>query len=503
MTSHPSNRNFALPIVEKGGTNQNKLDFPLISRATLLVAVFLGIVAVFEIGIPSVIMLFLSMFIFLPLISKTVVSPLPALMALIVYIPYSKAISGNLGGIIPGLNFTTVLMMIVVLGLYLRSRAIPLESPEPLERSFRNVILLFCIFGALAVIHTIIACADCTLFEEVVFYKRWLDPFLVFFLFSYLVRTPEEGKTLIYLMVVSLTIIGIGSIWLHHVTAEQDHLVRLRGLEDQSNQMGAFYSNYMFFILGFLFMKGIGSIRKGLFALGAWGFLLGLFATMSRGDMLGLVGGLLLFFFLRNRLLLLVIMTGIAFLAINIQFLPEGLRARVERSAVVHNDPYNMDHSTQLDASARTRLAIWTGAVRMIMDHPVEGVGLKMFPQYIYDYVPHNEETSHLDLLHRDGHNAYLMVAAEMGLPAFIVFLALLVYMIRIPLQSYRTSPDPFWKAVSVSTLCAVASLIITNMFGSRLISLILTGYLWGTFAILLKLPKWTANQIVENTGTE
>jgi O-antigen ligase len=114
-----------------------------------------------------------------------------------------------------------------------------------------------------------------------------------------------------------------------------------------------------------------------------------------------------------------------------------------------------------------------------------------MFPEYIYQYVPHNEETDRLPLRHRDGHNAYLMIGAEMGVPALLLFLLLLLYMFRIMWRAYRASPDPYWKTVSVCGLCAVTSLVLTNLFGSRVISLVLAGYLWALLAILLKVPKW------------
>ncbi|MHB1605952.1 MAG: O-antigen ligase family protein [Leptospirales bacterium] len=459
------------------------------------VAVLLGFEAFFSVGIPRIILLPLSAVIFISLAMKSVGSPLPAMMALIVYIPYAKAVSGNMGGAIPGLNYTTVLMLIVIMGMYSRSQGTHMEDPLPLERSFRKMVFLFCLLGAISVLHTDVVFAQWSIFTAIVDYKRWIDPFLVFFLFSYLIRTREEGKVIIYLMAVSMVIVGIGSLWEHHVIAGRSHRIRLKGIAGQANQMGAFYANYMFLILGFLTMKGIGSFKKSVFALGFWGCLLGLFATESRGDALALVGGMMLFFFLRSKLLFFGVVAGIAFLAINIQFLPSGLRARIQHT-VTHRDQYGFANPDgQLDVSAQTRLALWSGAANMILHHPFMGVGYKMFPEYIFQYVPHNEETARLRLHHRDGHNAYLMIGAEMGIPTLLMFLLLLVFMIRIGLRSYRASRDPFWKTISISALCAILSLMMTNMFGSRVISLVLAGYLWALLAILLKVPKWEAEE--------
>ncbi|MHB1926788.1 MAG: O-antigen ligase family protein [Leptospirillum sp.] len=469
------------------------LDFsiPFVPWPYYAITIVLGFDAFFSIGIPRLVLLPLSAVLFISLAIKSVGSPLPAMMALIVYIPYAKAVAGNMGGFLPGLNYTTALMFIVILGMYSRVQGTQMETPLPLEAAFRRQVIFFCVVGAISVIHTDVVFAGWSVFTAIVDYKRWVDPFLVFFLFSYLVRTREEGKVLIYLMAVSMVVVGIGSLYEHHALAERSHRIRLKGIAGQANQMGAFYANYMFLILGFLWMKGLSSVKKSVFALGFWGCLLGLFATESRGDALALVVGMLVFFFLKNRLLFFGVIAGIAFLAVNIQFLPSGLRARIQHT-VVHRDPYGFSHSSgQLDASARTRLALWQGAANMIISHPILGVGYKMFPEYIFQYVPHNEETARLPLSHRDGHNAYLMIGAEMGVPALLLFLILLLFMFRIMWRAYRAAPDPFWKTVSVCGLCAMSSLVLTNMFGSRVISLVLAGYLWALLAILLKVPKW------------
>ena len=481
------------PLSVKGlPANGEYFDFslPSIPWAYYAIAILLGFEAFFSFGIPRLILLPLSAIIFITLLSKSIRSPLPAMMAMVIYIPYAKAISGNMGGLIPGLNYTTVLILIVIIGTLSRSRDTEKVPSIPLESSFRRIVLLFCAFGAFSVLHTEIV-YQWPISHAIVEYKRWIDPFLIFFLFSYLVRSQEEAKLLLYLMAISLVIIGIGSLWEHHTLAIKHHRVRLGGIAGQANQLGAFYTNYLFILLGFFFMKGIGRIKRGFFALGFWGCLLGLFATQSRGDALAFVVTIIIFFFFKSRPLFFGIILGIIFLAVNIQFLPSGLRARIQHT-VVHRDSYGFTSSSGiLDGSARTRLALWEGAINMIETHPVFGVGYKLFPEYIYDYVPHNDETAGLPLKKRDGHNAYLMIGAELGLPALITFLVILGYMIRIMYVAWRASPDPFWKTISISGFCSVLSLMMTNMFGSRVISLVLAGYLWGMLAIMLKVPRW------------
>ncbi len=473
---------------------------PKISWPYYVIALLLGTLAALDTGIPSAIMFPLSALIFFGLFLKSLIQPIYVLMALIIYIPYAKVVAGNMGGAVTGLNFTTALMLIAIIGLYSRNQVgTDVEPPLPLEKTFRSLVILFCLIGAISVLHTDISSSGMSIGDSIVDYKRWLEPFLVFFIVTYLVREEEEARTIIYLMAFTMVIVGIGSIWERHELENRSHLVRLAGIAGQANTMGAFYANYIFVILSYLVLKGWGLLRKSFFALGFWGCLLGLFTTESRGDALGMAGGILMFSFIRSRLAFVGIVAGLIFLALNIQFLPAGLRSRVERT-VVHQNSYGLSTSTKLDPSARTRLALWKGAVRMIEAHPIFGVGYMMFPQFIYQYVDHNEETADLDLRGRDGHNAYLMIGAEMGIPALLVFLTLIFFMFRITIRSYRASHDIYWKTISACSTASVTSLVITNMFGSRVISLILSGYLWALLAILLKVPKWSKIR-TENAG--
>ena len=454
------------------------------------VVVFMGVVSAFDIGVPTSVLLVLSAGVFFSLLQKSLTSPVYGLLGLVAFIPYSKAIAGNLGGMIPGMNYTTVLTVITLIGFFSTSSRLTKYPVLPLESNFRNLVLFFCLIGGFSIIHTDIVNSSFSIGSTLVSYKRWLDPILVFFLCSFLVQEEEDAKKILYMMAFTLMVIGFGTYWQRHELDEHSSYVRFIGIAGQSNTMGAFYANYSFVMIGFLVMKKVKKLHKGVILLGLIGCLLGLFATQSRGDALGFVAGMLLFFFFRNKLQFLTFIAVIIFVAFNPHFLPGGLKQRVERTIQQQsNDGFAV--KKQLDASARTRLALWKGAVRMIADNPIMGVGYKMFQTFIYGYVDHNEETAGLELKGRDGHNAYLMIGAEMGLPALFVFLTILGFMFRIAWKSYRASPDLYWKTVSVCVLCSVGSLAVTNMFGSRVFSLILTGYLWALVAILLKMPRW------------
>jgi len=478
--------------------NTPGIEVPTLSLTITSIACILGFIASFDLSVPRPIMLLGSLLIFVPLFFKSLQYPLPSLIALIVYIPYSKAVSGNLGGAITGLNFTTVIMLLCFLSVSSVARKGAPLTVLPKERSFRRLLIFFCALGAFSVIHTDISSSGFGPLSALVDYKRWLDPFLVFFVISYLVKTEEEGRLLVTVMVMSLVIIGLGTFEEHRINGMAHHLVRLTGIAQQANQMGAFYSNYLLIMIAFFMMKGLGLRWRFFLFFGLGGCLLGLFMTESRGDALSMAIALMFFFFVRSRILFLGIVALLAVAILNAQYLPGGLGTRLQRT-IVHQDMNSLDQTTTLDASARTRLALWTGAIAMIKDNPLFGVGYKMFQSNIFHYVPHNEETSHLSLKKRDAHNAYLLIGAEMGIPTLLVFGYLLFSMFRISLYSFWVSTDRFWKLICLGTASTVVSLIITNIFGSRFNSMIVTGYLWALLAIILKIPIWEMNKMAQN----
>ena len=475
-------------------STENVFVSPDISWGYFVVTVFMGLVAAFDLNIPTVVLLVLSVWIFSVLLQKSLIQPSYGMIALTAFIPYSKAIAGNLGGLIPGMNFTTVLTIITLIGFFSNSNKIQKYEVLPQEANFRRILMLFCIFAAMAIFHTEMVFGSASVFAGLVEFKRWFDPLMVFFLTSYLVQEEEDARKILYMMAFTLVVVGFGTFWQRHELDNHSNYVRLTGIAGQANTMGAFYANYVFIMLGYFFMKGMKIIRRGFFFVGIVGCLLGLFATQSRGDALGVVGGMLVFFFLRNKLQFVMLVALLTFVGMNPQFLPGGLKQRVQRT-VQHQSSDGFEEKTRLDASARERLALWKGAIRMIEANPVFGVGYHMFQHYIYSYADHDADTESLGLKGRDGHNAYLMIGSEMGFPALIIFILILVSMLRIAWRSYQISFDRFWKIASLVALCSITSLMVTNMFGSRVFSLVLTGYLWMLIAILLKMPRWAAQR--------
>ena len=72
--------------------------------------------------------------------------------------------------------------------------------------------------------------------------------------------------------------------------------------------------------------------------------------------------------------------------------------------------------------SVESRIVSWHAGLRMVLHHPLMGVGLDAYKQVEVDY----DSTGILKMHPHIAHNAYLEIGAELGLPALLIFLLIL-----------------------------------------------------------------------------
>ncbi|TAN21955.1 MAG: hypothetical protein EPN33_09885 [Acidobacteria bacterium] len=90
--------------------------------------------------------------------------------------------------------------------------------------------------------------------------------------------------------------------------------------------------------------------------------------------------------------------------------------------------------------SSDTRLALWQAGVSMVTQHPLHGIGLGEFKVEVERYAAGHKDLDHI------AHNTYLALAAEMGLPALLLYLTMLAgaWFALARLRSAATTPAPF-----------------------------------------------------------
>jgi O-antigen ligase len=262
---------------------------------------------------------------------------------------------------------------------------------------------------------------------------------------------------------------------------------RVRGLMLQANSMGAFLAYYGAPLLAFA--AAARTKTKKLSWLAA--FLISARVTLytfSRGAYLAFGAGAATVVLLISPALLVAAGAGGA-LAVGLvpSLIPSSVRERV--SATQKTEGAGGEEATEtLDRSTAIRLIIWHGAAHMIADHPLQGVGLDRFPLVIRSYTGpalRADEPA-------DAHNAYLLLAAEMGLPALGLLLTLFLAQGIAAFRVHRRNRHPLDRLLARVFMATLAAVLVSCTLGSRFSDEALIGWFWIVAALVVVVAHWT-----------
>lgn len=113
------------------------------------------------------------------------------------------------------------------------------------------------------------------------------------------------------------------------------------------------------------------------------------------------------------------------------------------------------------DMSTVERFYRWIAAVNLFKENPVAGVGpnnfvsnYKKYTVTAYEtYISDNEEKSTV-------HNYFLLLLTEQGLPALVLYVALLFIVLLTAQKTYNAVPENQKKYIAAITLCIIAFLL-------------------------------------------
>jgi putative inorganic carbon (hco3(-)) transporter len=223
------------------------------------------------------------------------------------------------------------------------------------------------------------------------------------------------------------------------------------------NGLAAFEATCLLFLTAILGMK-LKRIYKlailGLMVTGVYSLLF----TFSRGGYLAFVSGLLFLGVVNQRKLLIVV----AVLIVSWQAL---LPVSVQQRITMTYDQSDSDGT--LDASAQTRVDLWTDAKALIAASPVFGTGFQT-----YRYMGRMEDL-------KDTHNYYVKILVETGAIGLLMFLYLLWRMFALGYRLYRQSEDPFLASVGLGFSALMVGMLLANVFGDRWSYFQVDGWMW------------------------
>ena len=390
-------------------------------------------------------------------------------LALVVYMPFSRVLVGDFGTYATGFNLTNILMFIVAFGWILVSIS---SQKRIFKKSILNpVILAFIFWGFITLIRSTYFYGSEYLDSFMIPLKRWLTPILLYFIALNMVKDKQTLKKVVIAMMLVTLIISVMAIYDYSFVANSGNLDKSRvgGVFEQPNTLGGFFVYTMFLFLGF-FLAYFPNLKYMLLLIPFLITFRGIMVTFSRGAYIGCAFGGMAITFFKSKFLFVGVLSLLIIGLFNPAILPSGIRNRMG-STFYGEKVISADLQEIKDESASNRINIWKGAVAMIKDEPIFGYGYGTFPYIIGNYAP--------NLPSIDAHNTYLIVAAEMGIPALLIFLLIIFIMIKNARWLYLKSKDKFVRAFALGMLGCLFGLVMVNMFGSRLNSEEVGAYFW------------------------
>ncbi|HEY7413316.1 MAG TPA: O-antigen ligase family protein [Vicinamibacteria bacterium] len=384
----------------------------------------------------------------------------------VAYLPFSRVYSLPVPGV-TGLNVTNLALLAGVVALAgTRAR----RWPRRRLRAVEGLTLAYVAVGSLSVVPAWFG--GHTAGEILLDYRAWLAPVVLFFLARGLVRDRRDVQGVLWVLAWTVLLVALCT-WKEGIDRGSRGSIdsaRVRGLLEQSNSMGAFLAYYGTPLLAFALTAR--PLKRALPYLA--GFLVTARVTLytfSRGAYLSTLAGAATVLLLGNPLLFVAASGGgAAAVAAFPALVPDSVR---ERLGHTQND--SLEAESSLDKSSTYRLIIWRGALRMVAERPAQGVGLNRFAETIEDYT--SEVLGPDDP--RDAHNAFLLVAAEMGVPALAVLLALFAAWAAAGLRLHRGRRHPVDRRLALAFLGSLSAVAVSGMLGSRFSEEALIGCFW------------------------
>jgi putative inorganic carbon (HCO3(-)) transporter len=192
-------------------------------------------------------------------------------------------------------------------------------------------------------------------------------------------------------------------------------------------------------------------VARVLLSLGLLLLLFGTAATLSRGGALALVA--VLIWGMSRGLVRLKALTVGALVVVII-----GMPALSSAAGQVSQALGQKQYIAQTNVD--TRQLRWAAAARMLGDDPLLGVGPGGFRSHYVEYG----RLAELDELDPVAHEMYLEVAAELGLPAFVVFLTMMLAAFVATEQVVRRPLGPVEDSTVLAALAAQGSLLAVSV---------------------------------------
>jgi O-antigen ligase len=127
-----------------------------------------------------------------------------------------------------------------------------------------------------------------------------------------------------------------------------------------------------------------------------------------------------------------------------------------------------------LEPSAQIRVYTWQALIKVISDHPLDGVGFAG----LHSVLPAAGEGLGLDVMD-SSHNSYLRFLAEMGVLGLVLFVLLLWNCWSLAMKGVRLAKTKSDRQLALGLAAATLTLAWSCAFGDRVFSVLVMGSFW------------------------
>ncbi len=336
---------------------------------------------------------------------------------------------------VPGASYDRLLAILLIIGLTLRLAM----TREAIPKDSSYIFLFLILLGSLP---SFAFAKD--LSTSLRFYLTFISLFLLYGMTRYFMRSVEDiHGGLNYLFFSTLFIFLVVRALGLSLNGGDDPSRIASGIGDPNE-----YASFILVLLPLAYYRATGNVgvRKIVYWICVVSFLLLLLFTGSRGGVLGFLGAaaVLLYYYSIGRLRQLFFL-GLILVTILVFTVPPEFWSRT--ATIMHPE-------TAGDLSIDLRIANYQAAVKMFLDHPLTGVGLRNFQFNCEDYGA---------LAKLVVHNTYLEILTGGGLLCFIPFLLIIGDSWRK--LGVRQIHDGSIRDLLICLKASLVSLLITSSF--------------------------------------
>ncbi len=292
--------------------------------------------------------------------------------------------------------------------------------------------------------------------------------FAVYFIALTMARGERDRRRYTWALVLGLLIESVVTI----AYGRNGSGGRAIGSFGQSNDLGAFVAMFTVFVAAQLPAARKWLARAVLTA----SLVAGAAATVlsvSRGAVIALAVGLLYVGLRGSRLLTALLVLAVVGWPL---WAPDYLQERMVSTTVEVED----SDAVELEAAAQTRVDTWKAIVKVVSEHPVDGVGFAGLG-YVLPGIGEEMGVEVKD----SAHSTFLRFLGEMGVFGLLLFLVLLWRCWKLSEDGIRAARSRSDRQLAVGLGAATLALAISCAFGDRFFNILITGNFWLACALV------------------